>query len=139
MLEAIGAGVTPRIGDRDWKDIWLESPEYQRARREVADIKAEALKKPPVDKQKLSTCKSVQLSRVFGRPNPGIDASPFFFQLKTVVERNNLALWRSPDYVFTRLFIHAFIALFVSLTLLQLGNSVRDLQYRVRDLINTEV
>jgi hypothetical protein len=59
------------------------------------------------------------------------DATPFLFQLKTVVKRNNVALWRSPDYVFTRLFIHAFISLFVSLSLLQLGTSVRDLQYRV--------
>ena len=63
-----------------------------------------------------------------------LDATPFLFQLKTVVKRNNLALWRSPDYVFTRLFIHAFISLFVSLSLLQLGTSVRDLQYRVSKL-----
>ena len=56
MLEAIGAGVTPRIGDRDWKDIWLESPEYQQALREIAEIKAEALKKPPIDRKTMSTC-----------------------------------------------------------------------------------
>lgn len=56
MLEAIGAGVTPRVGDRDWKDIWLDSPEYQRARQEINDIKSEALKKPVVDKEKMSTC-----------------------------------------------------------------------------------
>ena len=57
MLEAIGAGVTPRIGNRDWKDVWLDSPEYQRAKQELEAIKVEALKKPPVEKKKLSTCK----------------------------------------------------------------------------------
>ncbi len=81
MLEAIGAGITPRIGDRDWKDIWLDSPVW--------------------------------------------------YQLRTVVQRNTLSLWRSPDYVFTRLLAHLIVSLFVSLPFLQLGHSVRDLQYRV--------
>ena len=57
MLEAIGAGVTPRVGDRDWKDIWLDSPEYQIVLKEIAGIKSEALQKPPPDQKKLSTCK----------------------------------------------------------------------------------
>ena len=51
--------------------------------------------------------------------------------MKTVNQRNNTALWRMPDYVFTRLFVHIFISLFPSLALLQLENTVRDLQYRV--------
>ena len=59
------------------------------------------------------------------------DATSFLYQMRKVVGRNNLALWRSPDYVFTRLFVHAFISLIVSLSFLRLGNSVRDLQYRV--------
>ena len=51
--------------------------------------------------------------------------------MKEVVLRNNRALWRSPAYVFSRLFVHGFISLFVSLSFLQLGQSFRDLQYRV--------
>lgn len=51
--------------------------------------------------------------------------------MKEVVKRNNWALWRSPDYVFSRLFVHVFISLFISLSFLQLGHSQRDLQYRV--------
>jgi ATP-binding cassette subfamily G (WHITE) protein 2 (SNQ2) len=58
------------------------------------------------------------------------DATSFFFQLRIVVERNTTALWRSPDYAFTRLFVTTFISFFVSLSFLQLGNSVRDLQFR---------
>ena len=57
MLEAIGAGVTPRIGNRDWKDIWLDSPEYQQAKQEIEVMKAEALKKPVPEKSSVSTCK----------------------------------------------------------------------------------
>ncbi len=59
------------------------------------------------------------------------DATPFWVQLKEVVGRNNRALWRMPDYVFSRLFVHAFISVWVSLSFLQLGHSLRDLQYRV--------
>ena len=59
------------------------------------------------------------------------DATSFLFQLRTVVERNTTALWRSPDYTFTRLFVTNFLSFFISLSFLQLGNSVRDLQFRV--------
>lgn len=60
-----------------------------------------------------------------------VDATSFWYQLKVVVERNNKSLWRSPDYIFTRLFICTFISLLVSLSFLSLGNSVRDLQFRI--------
>lgn len=60
-----------------------------------------------------------------------LDATPFLYQLKNVVARNNTALWRSPDYVFSRLFVHAITSLSISLSFLNLGDSVRDLQYRV--------
>ena len=59
------------------------------------------------------------------------DATSFLFQLRTVVERNTTALWRSPDYTFTRLFVTNFLSFFISLSFLQQGNNVRDLQFRV--------
>ncbi|KDR85534.1 hypothetical protein GALMADRAFT_234460 [Galerina marginata CBS 339.88] len=114
MLEAIGAGVAPRIGDRDWSDIWRESSEHKQVQEEIAAIKQEATSHPDTDKKEMSTY-----------------ATSFFFQLKTVVQRNNTALWRSPDYVFTRLFVSSFISFFISLSFLQLGTSVRELQFRV--------
>ncbi|KAJ3509385.1 hypothetical protein NLJ89_g5251 [Agrocybe chaxingu] len=114
MLEAIGAGITPRIGDRDWKDIWLDSAECQQVKEEIATIKKEALARPEEDRKTLSTY-----------------ATPFWYQLKCVVQRNNTALWRSPDYIFSRLFVSTFISFFVSLSFIQLGTSVRDLQFRV--------
>lgn len=57
MLDAIGAGLAPRIGDRDWKDIWMDSPEYQRMKDELEQIKAEGLAYPAAEKQNESTCK----------------------------------------------------------------------------------
>ncbi|CCM03667.1 uncharacterized protein FIBRA_05811 [Fibroporia radiculosa] len=115
MLDAIGAGLAPRIGDRDWKDIWHDSQEYTDMRTEIDRIKRDAQAIPIQESDK----------------KPSMYATPFLYQLKVVVTRNNLMLWRSPDYVFSRLFVHGFISLFVSLPFLQLGDSVRDLQYRV--------
>ncbi|KAI6133706.1 pleiotropic drug resistance ABC transporter [Pisolithus croceorrhizus] len=114
MLEAIGAGLSPRVGPRDWKDVWLDSSEYKRVRQEINEIKAQALANPAPPQPKTKTY-----------------ATSFVYQLKVVVQRNNMALWRSPDYVFSRLFVHAMFSLFISLSFLRLGNSVRDLQYRV--------
>ncbi|KAJ3512950.1 hypothetical protein NLJ89_g3230 [Agrocybe chaxingu] len=114
MLEAIGAGLTPRVGNRDWKDIWLDSPECRKVKEEIAAIKGEALSRPTEEQGRMSTY-----------------ATPFWYQLKVVVQRNNTALWRSPDYIFSRLFVSTLISLFVSLSFLQLGTSVRELQFRV--------
>ncbi|KAI9569434.1 pleiotropic drug resistance ABC transporter [Boletus coccyginus] len=114
MLEAIGAGLTPRVGPRDWKDVWLHSPEYQRARAEINEIKAQGLAVPATETSQTRSY-----------------ATSFLYQLRTVIKRNNIALWRSPDYVFSRLFVHAFVSLFISLSFLNLGHSLRDLQYRV--------
>ncbi|KAG8930788.1 hypothetical protein FRC02_003660 [Tulasnella sp. 418] len=114
MLEAIGAGSGKRIGPRDWKDIWLDSPEYAQVLKEIDQIEAEGAAKVEDLNNK-----------------PSKYATPIFYQFKVVVKRANLALWRNPQYIWTRLWIHIFISLITSLTFLQLGNSVRDLQFRV--------
>jgi hypothetical protein len=114
MLDAIGAGLTPRVGNRDWADIWRESPEFKGTLREIEQIKAIGLEKPAEDKKNVSRY-----------------STPFLYQLKTVTERAFVALWRSPNYIYTRLFIHVVISLIVSLSYLQLGRSARDLQSRV--------
>ncbi|KIP11760.1 hypothetical protein PHLGIDRAFT_114337 [Phlebiopsis gigantea 11061_1 CR5-6] len=114
MLDAIGAGLAPRIGEKDWADIWRDSPEYEQMRQEIEVIKQQGLARPAPD-----------------RSNESTYATSFWVQLKEVVKRNNWALWRSPDYVFSRLFVHVFISLLISLSFLQLGHSARDLQYRV--------
>ncbi|KAG8981742.1 hypothetical protein FRB90_007035, partial [Tulasnella sp. 427] len=114
MLEAIGAGSQARIGPRDWKDIWLDSPEFARMKTEIEDLKAEGVARSTEDTTKPTTY-----------------ATPIYYQLRVVVERALRALWRSPDYTWTRLFVHVFLSLFVSLTFLNLGTSLRDLQFRV--------
>lgn len=115
MLDAIGAGLTPRVGDRDWAELWHESPESQETLDEIERIKTEAIKQA---KGEIKTTSSKF-------------ATPFSYQLRVVTKRSFVGLWRSPNYVYTRVFIHAVISLILSLSYLQLGHSVRDLQYRL--------
>ncbi|AEO64368.1 uncharacterized protein THITE_2110465 [Thermothielavioides terrestris NRRL 8126] len=115
MLEAIGAGSSPRIGNRDWADIWAESPELANVKDTIAQMKearkaAGAQRRPELEKEY---------------------ASPFWHQVKVVVHRANLAHWRTPNYLFTRLFNHFVIALLTGLTYLNLDNSRQSLQYKV--------
>ncbi|KAF2024526.1 ABC transporter CDR4 [Setomelanomma holmii] len=115
MLDAIGAGSTHRIGDRDWADVWADSEEFAQAKRTIVQIKeqraAEVGYAEPVDQKEYAT--------------------PMAFQIKKVVKRQNLSFWRTPNYGFTRLFNHVIIALLTGLMYLQLDDSRSSLQYRV--------
>ncbi len=58
MLDAIGAGLEPRIGDRDWADIWRDSPEYKVMRQEIEDINQQGLARPIQENNNETTCES---------------------------------------------------------------------------------
>lgn len=115
MLEAIGAGSSPRIGNRDWADIWEDSAELANVKDHISQLK-ESRK---AEGQKVD----VSLQREY--------ASPLMHQLKIVVNRTNLSFWRSPNYLFTRLFNHLVIALITGLTFLNLDDSRVSLQYKI--------
>ena len=115
MLDAIGAGTTPRLGNRDWGEIWRHSPELFQTREDIVRIKQERLKEvgehPKVDQKEYAT--------------------PLMHQIQVVNKRTHLAFWRSPNYGFTRLFNHVILALITGLAYLQLDDSRASLQYRV--------
>ncbi len=113
MLEAIGAGSRKRIGG-DWYEKWKASPEFASLKEEITELKTNALAQPEE--------RDVKSSQY---------ATSFWFQFNTVLHRTNVALWRNADYEYTRAFAHIAIALVVTLTFLQLGDSLQALQYKV--------
>jgi ATP-binding cassette subfamily G (WHITE) protein 2 (SNQ2) len=118
MLEAIGAGSSPRVGDRDWADVWADSPELANVKNTITQMKDARL----------------AANAGGGKKDPSLEreyASPWLHQLKVVCKRTNLAFWRSPNYLFTRLFNHVVIALLTGLTFLRLDDSRSSLQYKV--------
>jgi ABC-type multidrug transport system ATPase subunit len=115
MLDAIGAGQSPRIGKRDWCEVWNESPE-------LADIKGEILKiKEDRVREVGEYCKTSEREY----------ATPLLHQIKVVNRRTQLAFWRSPNYGFTRLFNNVALSLLSGLTYLNLDDSRTSLQYRI--------
>ncbi|KAL9112332.1 MAG: hypothetical protein Q9227_003450 [Pyrenula ochraceoflavens] len=115
MLDAIGAGLTPRLGDRDWGDVWRYSPELIETKKAITQIKTQRIREvgdaPKVAQKEYAT--------------------PLWHQIRVVVKRTNRAFWRSPNYGFTRLFNHVIVALLAGLAYLQLDNSRSSLQYRI--------
>lgn len=115
MLDAIGAGQTPRIGKRDWADVWNDSEEFAQVKADIVRINEERI-------------------REVGSAEPVVQheyATPMWHQIKMVNKRTHLSFWRTPNYGFTRVFNHVIIALLTGLSYLQLNDSRSSLQYRV--------
>jgi ATP-binding cassette, subfamily G (WHITE), member 2, SNQ2 len=115
MLDAIGAGMTPRLGDGDWGAIWRESDEFAGTKRAIAEMKQTRI-------QAIGNAPRTQEKEY---------ATPLLHQIRIVNWRTNLSFWRTPHYGFTRLFNHVIIALLSGLAFLDLDNSRTSLQYRV--------
>ena len=123
VLDVIGAGQSPRIGDRDWGEIWTDSPELAVTKIEINKLKDQRL-------QEAGTDRNMDQKEY---------ASPLWYQIRVVVRRTNLSYWRSPDYGFTRFFNAFSIALITGLTYLNLNDSRSSLQYRVFTLFQATV
>ena len=115
MLDAIGAGIAPRIGDTDWGELWRNSNELAETKEAITHMRAK--------RQKEIADSPQQQEKEY--------ATPLWHQIKVVSWRMHLSFWRSPNYGFTRLFNHVAIALLSGLAFLQLDDSRSSLQYRV--------
>lgn len=125
MLEAIGAGSAPRIGKRDWADIWRDSEEFTNVKKEIEQLKADRIASNKLDNTAEDKSTEYATSR--------------WLQIKLVVKRTTLSFWRSPNYGFTRLFNHIGLGIPSGLAFLNLDNSLSGLQNRVFVLFQATV
>lgn len=63
-------------------------------------------------------------------------ATPLFYQLVLVTRRQAIALWRNPDYIWNKLFLHILNGLFGGFTFWKLGNGVFDMQLSLMAVFN---
>ncbi|KAL5335822.1 ABC-2 type transporter-domain-containing protein [Aspergillus crustosus] len=125
MLDAIGAGQTRHLGNREWAEFWKTSPELEQTKREIVEIKHRRAEEARQDQASNAVDKEY--------------ATPLWHQVKTVCKRTNIVFWRSHKYGFTRLFTHISISLITGLAFLQLDNSRASLQYRIFVLFNVTI
>ncbi|KAJ5980879.1 hypothetical protein N7481_008177 [Penicillium waksmanii] len=127
MLDAIGAGQTRRLGERDWGEVWRTAPELEVIKKDIVQIKRS---RTQTVQQEASQQQDI-VEREY--------ASPLWHQMKVVGRRTHLSFWRSRNYGFTRLFTHVVIALITGLAFLQLDDSRSSLQYRIFVIFNVTV
>ncbi|KAE8225748.1 hypothetical protein CF319_g1535 [Tilletia indica] len=115
MLDAIGAGLQPRVGDRDWAELYKESDLYARNLQRIQEIK--------------DSCQSGEYGNVEVDQNEY--ASTYWTQVVNVGRRALISSWRQPEYQFTRMYEHASVALITGLVFLNVSNTVVGLQARI--------
>ncbi|EEA25209.1 hypothetical protein TMatcc_006570 [Talaromyces marneffei ATCC 18224] len=104
--------------DVDWVDVWNKSEE-----RQIAIEQLETLNR--VNSAKLQT-----------EEDESDYATSRWFQFCMVTKRLMVQLWRSPDYMWNKIILHIFAALFSGFTFWNMGNSSFDLQLRLFAIFN---
>lgn len=114
MLHVIGAapGSTAK---HDYADVWLHSEERQQVRAEISRLMEEYNASDSDDAATES-----HLSGEF--------AAPLWYQYIKVTERTLKHTWRSPMYIYSKLGLNIFSALFNGFTFFRAPNSIQGLQ-----------
>jgi len=100
MLEVIGAAPGSHT-DLDWFDIWRNSPEYTQVKSELRRLKEVR----PLEKTASAVARDKASYREF--------AAPFWLQMWEVQKRVFQQYWRTPSYIYSKVALCLFSALFV--------------------------
>jgi ATP-binding cassette subfamily G (WHITE) protein 2 (SNQ2) len=104
---------------RDWNQVWLASPEHEKAVQELDHIIRDAAAKDP------------------GTVDDGHEfATPLWEQIKLVTQRDTISLYRNPEYINNKFMLHIGSALFNGFTFWMIGDAVGDLQLRLFTVFN---
>jgi ABC-type multidrug transport system permease subunit/ABC-type multidrug transport system ATPase subunit len=105
--------------EKDWHQVWLDSPENTTMHQDLEQIITDAAGKPP------------------GTTDDGHQfATDMWTQTKLVTHRMNVSLYRNIDYVNNKMALHIGVALFVGFSFWQIGDSVQEQQLVLFSLFN---
>lgn len=117
ILDVIGAGATAKA-DRDWHEVWKNSPEAIETKKEIKRLQAEYSGRvdpsAPVDKSSQATF-----------------AVSWLEQFKTVQLRMFQLYWRTPTYIFGKLTLNIFGGLFLGFTFYKESSTAQGLQNKI--------
>ncbi|QGI71281.1 hypothetical protein CEK26_003618 [Fusarium fujikuroi] len=117
ILETVGAGVNARTSDKgsNWASTWAASPEAAALGREIA----------------ISSDTSKALSPGVDEGNNSEYNASVALQTVLLTKRMLLNQWRSPPYIYSKIWVHVISAILVGFTFFQIGTSPQDLQNRM--------
>ncbi|PYH67281.1 pleiotropic drug resistance family ABC transporter [Aspergillus vadensis CBS 113365] len=111
MLEVIGAAPGSHA-DRDWTEVWNQSPERTQVRLDLVEMKQELLQRPPPP-------------RMVGY---GAFAMPLWAQFVLCLQRMFQQYWRSPSYIYSKAAMCVIPPIFIGFTFWREPNSLQGLQ-----------
>ncbi|KAL2868039.1 pleiotropic drug resistance family ABC transporter [Aspergillus lucknowensis] len=111
MLEVIGAAPGSHA-DRDWSEVWNQSPERTQVRQELAQMKEELLQKPEPPKT----------------PEYGEFAMPLWSQFLICLKRMFEQYWRSPSYIYSKAAMCIIPPIFIGFTFWREPVSLQGMQ-----------
>ncbi|KAA8649577.1 uncharacterized protein ATNIH1004_002248 [Aspergillus tanneri] len=114
MLTVTGAAPGSQT-EIDWPNVWRNSPEYQAVRDHLTKLKQ------PVEKPFTAPPTS-------DRSNDTEFAAPFTTQFFIVSKRVFQHLWRSPSYIYSKMFLCLASALFIGFSFFNGANTQQGLQ-----------
>ncbi|KAL4778651.1 ABC-2 type transporter-domain-containing protein [Aspergillus varians] len=114
IVEVIQGSANSKV---DWVEVWNRSSEREQA---IAELE--------------------ELNRV-NQANPSEEdkasfATSRWYQFKLVLHRLMIKLWREPDYMWNKITLHIFAALFSGFTFWKMGNGTFDMQLRLFAIFN---
>ncbi|RDW23337.1 ABC-2 type transporter-domain-containing protein [Yarrowia lipolytica] len=120
MLEVIGAapGSTAK---RDWPVVWAESPE-RAAKREELDEMARTVERVQTNTTERDST---------GYSDSDQFAVGWWTQFKIVSKRQFQALWRTPSYLWSKVFLCAASAIFIGFSFFKAPNDMQGLQNKM--------
>lgn len=105
--------------DKNWAQVWLDSPEHENVVKELDRMIEDAANKEP------------------GTVDDGHEfALSLWDQTKLVTQRMNVSLYRNTDYANNKISLHVGSALFNGFSFWMIGDSVGDLQQRLFTIFN---
>ena len=113
ILDVIGAGATA-TSKVDWHEIWISSPESTLIDNEIDAIVAQGRNTPAV---------SAAIGSGF--------ATPWIYQIWTLLVRNLIHYWRSPTYLMAKMMLNIVGGLFIGFTFFQRNNSLEGTQNKL--------
>ncbi|AAS50897.2 ABR126Wp [Eremothecium gossypii ATCC 10895] len=111
MLEIIGAAPGSHAL-QDYHEVWKNSEEYRSVQEELLRMETELSKKPRTE--------SPEQNREF--------AASLWYQYKVVSKRVFQQYWRSPGYLWSKIFMGTFSALFIGFSFFKSKSSMQGMQ-----------